>query len=74
MNTLSRKTSNLLKKARKEKGKSLDGLSRQLKVTKSFLQQVESNDISITLDTLEKLLIALNIQQDEFLRRLINED
>ncbi|MEZ8197001.1 MULTISPECIES: helix-turn-helix domain-containing protein [Vibrio] len=74
MNTLSRKTSNLLKKARKEKGKSLDGLSRQLKVTKSFLQQVESNDISITLDTLEKLLMALNIQQDEFLRRLINED
>jgi transcriptional regulator with XRE-family HTH domain len=74
MNTLSRKTSNLLKKARKEKGKSLDGLSRQLKVTKSFLQQVESNDISITLDTLEKLLMALNIQQDEFLRRIINED
>ncbi|MCC4821254.1 helix-turn-helix domain-containing protein [Vibrio lentus] len=74
MNTLSRKTSNLLKKSRKEKGKSLDGLSRQLKVTKSFLQQVESNDISITLDTLEKLLMALNIQQDEFLRRLINED
>ena len=55
MNSLSSKTSNLLKEIRKEKGKTLEGLSKRLKVGQLFLQKVEENDISITLDTLEKL-------------------
>lgn len=73
MNSLSSKTSNLLKEIRKEKGKTLEGLSKRLKVGQLFLQKVEENDISITLDTLEKLLTALEIQQDEFLFRLSNK-
>lgn len=67
---LSKQTSELLKEIRTKKGVNLEKLSRQLKIDCQFLSNVEENKISITLDTLDKLLIALNVDSKDFLLRL----
>ncbi|KGK68123.1 helix-turn-helix domain-containing protein, partial [Vibrio vulnificus] len=68
--SLSEKIALLLTEIRKEKGRSLDSLAKQINVSKGFLEHVEGNHISITIDTLEMLLQALKIDQKTFFQRL----
>ncbi|MDW1802724.1 helix-turn-helix transcriptional regulator [Vibrio sp. Vb2201] len=68
--SLSEKIALLLSEIRKEKGRSLDSLAKQINVSKDFLEQVEGNRLSITIDTLEMLLKALKIEKRLFFQRL----
>lgn len=68
--SLSEKIALLLTEIRKEKGRSLESLAKQANVSKGFLEQVEGNHISITIDTLEMLLRTLKIEQKTFFQRL----
>ncbi|WP_446468781.1 helix-turn-helix domain-containing protein [Vibrio harveyi] len=58
---------------RKEKGRSLDGIAKQVNVSRDFLARVERNEVSITIDTLEMLLQALKIEQKSFFQRLVEK-
>lgn len=63
-------TSVLLRKVREESGLSQEKLARVSGIDRTFISGVERNQRNITLNTLEKLLKALDIRQDDFLSRL----
>lgn len=68
--SLRNNTSLLFKTIRKESGLSQERLSRLSGIDRTFISGVERNQRNITLDTLDKLLEALEVDRAHFLVRL----
>lgn len=60
----------LLREIRQQQGLSQEKLAKKSGIDRTFISGVERNQRNITLDTLEKLLNALEIDKKHFLLRL----
>ncbi|MGF1872449.1 helix-turn-helix domain-containing protein [Photobacterium indicum] len=60
----------LLREIRQQQGISQEKLAKKSGIDRTFISGVERNQRNITLDTLEKLLDALEIDKKHFLLRL----
>ncbi|SON53419.1 helix-turn-helix domain-containing protein [Vibrio tapetis] len=68
--SLRKNTALLLREIRIESGLSQDKLAKKSGIDRTFISGVERNQRNVTLDTLEKLLGALQIDSADFLIRL----
>ncbi|STO98956.1 helix-turn-helix domain-containing protein [Grimontia hollisae] len=70
MSSLRESVSRLLRSIRLECGLSQEKLARLSGIDRTFISGVERNQRNITLDTLDKLLEALDVNRAQFLIRL----